>query len=88
MEWRIIVDDMYEECSIPIKLSETTFRLAGKIIRPLKQMELFKKIPPEFILVPIGEYNGVDLSDCTVDENYVVWLEIPNPELNGEVIMD
>jgi hypothetical protein len=43
--------------------------------------------PPEFILIPVGEYNGVDLPDVVIDENYIVWLEIPNPELNCEIVM-
>jgi hypothetical protein len=45
-----------------------------------------EEAPPEFILIPIGEYNGVDLPDCIIDENYIIWLKIPNPELNCEVI--
>jgi hypothetical protein len=45
-----------------------------------------EEAPPEFILIPIGEYNGVDLPDCIIDENYIIWLKIPNPELNCEII--
>jgi hypothetical protein len=47
---------------------------------------------PETILIPVGEYNGVDLPCTTVGlpceffDNHVVWLEVPNPELNCEVI--
>jgi hypothetical protein len=57
--------------------------------------------PPEFILIPIGEYNGVDLPDIIIGipceffndpdtleiaySDYIVWLEVPNPEY-GELI--
>lgn len=44
--------------------------------------------PPEYILIPIGEYNGVDLPDIWIDENYIVWIEIENPEANCEANYD
>jgi hypothetical protein len=44
--------------------------------------------PPEMILVPVGEYDGVDLPSTWTDENYIVWVEVDNPELNCEVIFN
>lgn len=38
--------------------------------------------PPDNILIPIGQYNGIDLPDTFIDKNYTVWLEMPNPERN------
>ena len=38
--------------------------------------------PPPNILIPVGEYDGVDLLDCAVlDDSYTVYLTVKNPEL-------
>ena len=45
--------------------------------------------PPEFILIPIGDFrdNGiVELPDCYIDDDYIVWQILPNPELECEII--
>lgn len=50
------------------------------------KIELLDTKPPEFELVPIGIYNGVDLPGTTVlNDNYIVWLKVPNPEYDCEV---
>lgn len=41
--------------------------------------------PPEFILIPMGEYNGVDLPNTWIDKHYTVWLIVLNPERECEV---
>jgi hypothetical protein len=51
-------------------------------------MEQVNMKPPEFIHIPIGIYNGVDLLDTYVDENYIVWLITPNPELECEIVYE
>jgi len=44
--------------------------------------------PPEFILIPIGDFrdNGIELPDCYIDDDYIVWQVLPNTELECEVI--
>jgi hypothetical protein len=51
-----------------------------------KQKEI--TLPPETILEPIGLYDGEELlPGCHVlDDSYVVYMEVPNPELTGEFI--
>ena len=49
--------------------------------------------PPKFILIPIGyfriHYNRL-LPDCyiDIDDDYIVWQIMPNPELECEVIYE
>jgi hypothetical protein len=39
--------------------------------------------PPETELIPIGLYNGIDMPGCHIlDDSYVVYMEVPTPELN------
>lgn len=46
------------------------------------------QVPPRYIWIPVGIYNGVDLPDTMIDEDYVVWLKMPNLERECEVIFD
>jgi hypothetical protein len=48
--------------------------------------EIFLKAPPRYEWIPIGEYDGADLPDTIVDENYIVWLKIECPEYNCEIL--
>jgi hypothetical protein len=43
--------------------------------------------PLQYEWIPVGEYNGVDLSDIMIDENYIVWQQVLNSEYNCEVIL-
>jgi hypothetical protein len=53
------------------------------------QMEPIDIRPPEFELVPVGIYNGVDLpSTMILDDSYTVYLIIRNPEYDCEVIIE
>lgn len=53
------------------------------------QMEVVDIRPSEFELVPVGIYNGVDLPDTMIlDDSYIVYLIIRNPEYNCEVIIE
>lgn len=49
------------------------------------QCETVDTRPNKIMLIPIGEYNGVDLPGVIVDENYIVWQEINDPAYNCEV---
>lgn len=51
-----------------------------KIDKEIEQRLFTDKSPPQFELIPIGIYNGIDLPDTYIDENYVVRLEIECPD--------
>ena len=44
--------------------------------------------PPEVDLIPIGIYDGEELlPGCHIlDKSYVVYAEVPNPDLNFEAV--
>jgi hypothetical protein len=46
--------------------------------------------PPRNNLVPIGEYTGIDLdlSNIIIDSDYIVWIEVFNPERNCKVFFN
>lgn len=51
----------------------------------LQAIQTMPVTPPRLELIPIGEYDGVDLPGTVIDENYIVWQEIENPEFECEV---
>jgi hypothetical protein len=67
------------------------------------QMEPIDIRPPKFEWLPIGLYNGVDIpdtqiggfysgfndsTDLIIEEDYIVWVKVPNPEYDCEVIIE
>lgn len=52
----------------------------------LKEILTDKVPPPEFELIPIGIYNGVDLPGTVIlDDSYIVYMEVENSEFDCEV---
>jgi hypothetical protein len=71
------------------EMNEYDFRRIDKDIqdRICQEAQLINVMPPQFEWIPIGEYNGVDLPDIEIDENYIVWIEIECPEYECEVMV-
>jgi hypothetical protein len=45
--------------------------------------------PPRFELVPIGIYDGVDMPNTMIlDDSYIVYLIVPNPEYDCEATIE
>jgi hypothetical protein len=50
------------------------------------KMETVGLPPRQYEWISIGEYDGIDLPDIFIDENYIVWQQVKNLECNCEVI--
>lgn len=49
------------------------------------RMEIIDSRPRQYEWISIGEYDGIDLPDIFIDENYIVWQQVKNLEYNCEV---
>jgi hypothetical protein len=54
----------------------------------MDEMAMINTRPLQYEWIPVGEYNGVDLPNITIDENYIIWQQVLNPEYNCEVIYE
>ena len=70
--------------------SETLQESSNSLFDWNPRMETIDTAPEPFILVPIGEYDGEDLLPGTtiLDDSYIVYFEIENPEYNCEVTIN
>jgi hypothetical protein len=41
--------------------------------------------PPQYEWIPVGEYDGIDLPDTHIDEDYIVWQKLECPEYDCEI---
>jgi hypothetical protein len=78
-----MIDDMFASKS-DRGLFDEPFILSGKIVRPLSRMELNDKCP-QYEWIPVGEYDGIDLPDTHIDEDYIAWQLVECPEYNCEI---
>jgi hypothetical protein len=44
-----------------------------------------EKRPLQYEWIPVGEYDGVDLPDIYIDEDYIIWQLVECPEYNCEI---
>jgi hypothetical protein len=71
-----------------LSMDEKDFREIDRhIAKELQAIQRMPIKPLEYEWIPIGEYNGVDLSGIMIDENYIVWQQVLNSEYNCEVIL-